>query len=103
MSIARLLANDFEPHIRERGHTYFEQGRVRILRGDANEVEAEVRGSRPYFVRLKPRGTQMNGSCECEYAALGAPCKHMWATLLAADSAGLVLGGAESAPAPSMP
>ncbi len=72
----------------QRGEKYFQQGRVRIDL-DGRRARAQVRGSdRPnYSVGIDWSRVESNhrlhAFCECERFAGGAPCKHIWATLLA--------------------
>ena len=73
---------------RKRGQNYFREGRVRILQGSADTVEAEVRGSfNRYSVDLEWDGESLSTWCDCPAFDMG-PCKHIWATVLAADQKG---------------
>jgi superfamily II DNA or RNA helicase len=76
--------------IRTRGDRYFDEDRVEHLRREADGcVAASVRGSDPYEVRLliNPDG-ELGFDCECAYFAQNLDvCKHVWATLRAADRA----------------
>ena len=44
MKLSAFLAPQFNSGSRERGLKYYHSGSVKILRGDAAEVQAEVRG-----------------------------------------------------------
>ncbi|HWE35162.1 MAG TPA: SNF2-related protein [Isosphaeraceae bacterium] len=91
MGIAQKVARDFADGVRSRGQSYFAKGRVSLLRALPGEVVAKVRGTAAYKVRLRLRGTRLLASCTCPYfAPLGSPCKHLWATVLAADARGLL-------------
>ena len=68
-----------------RGFNYFREGRVVITRGTPLTVEARVRGHRPYNVEITYREPTLKVKCECEYFAGSGACKHIWATLLAAE------------------
>jgi superfamily II DNA or RNA helicase len=68
-----------------RGFNYFREGRVVITRGTPSAVEARVRGNRPYNVEITYREPVLKVKCECEYFASSGACKHIWATLLAAE------------------
>ena len=50
-----------------------------------------MRGTAKYRVRVRLRGSKLLASCSCPYfGPQGEPCKHLWATLLLADSRGLL-------------
>jgi superfamily II DNA or RNA helicase len=68
-----------------RGLNYYREGRVVITRGTPSAVEARVRGHRPYNVEIVYRERTLKVKCECEYFAGAGACKHIWATLLAAE------------------
>lgn len=74
--------NLFEPHILNRGRTYYEDGCVSELEIVENTVNAEVKGSEFYQVFIELDGGEIVGmSCDCPYAAKGYNCKHMAAVL----------------------
>ena len=78
---------------RERGHGYFVSRRVTLVGGDAWHAEANVRGSRLYDVKLFRVGDEIEVSCTCPYCEeYDEPCKHIWATLLAAEAEGYLKG-----------
>src|SRR6185312_15312198 len=57
----------------------------------AGEVVAKVRGTEKYKVRIRLRGIKLIATCTCPYfGPAGAPCKHLWATVLAVDARGLL-------------
>jgi hypothetical protein len=99
MSLSTRLAGEFDVGIRQRGHSYYLQGRVRILHGDASEVEARVRGSSSYDVDLDFTSEDgvLSAWCDCPYFESDGQCKHVWATILAAELRGH-LSAAASAP-----
>ena len=90
MSLSTRLAGEFDAAIQQRGRTYFLQGRVRILSGNASDVEARVRGSRNYDVDLNfaPADGVLSAWCDCPYFESDGRCKHVWATILEADTLG---------------
>ncbi len=88
MNLATLLSDDFESSIRNRGKIYYWQSRVRIRRGSDREVQASVRGSRLYDVNLDWAEGTLSLDCDCDYFDTVGPCKHLWATVLAADAKG---------------
>ena len=79
-----------------RGDHYATIGRVRIIRGTADEVDAIVSGTEKYGVQLTRTGNEtisVTASCECPYYIdQFQPCKHMWAVLRIADQQGLLAG-----------
>ena len=91
MGIAQKVAREFNDSVRSRGQSYFAKNRVVITASSAGEVVARVRGTEKYKVRLRLRGIKLVASCSCPYfGPAGAPCKHLWATVLAADARGLL-------------
>ena len=56
------------------------------------QVTATAEGSRLYFVRLARKGQLIHAYCECAYFDTEGPCKHLWATILAAESKNYLLG-----------
>jgi hypothetical protein len=84
--LATLLSRDFSKKIRERGASYFSLGRVKIIRGSDIQLESSVDGSENYLVRFDWQEDTLYASCACPYFARGEACKHLWATILAADA-----------------
>jgi hypothetical protein len=94
----RLLAaaqGAFTSRSGRQGKAYFDEGRVTIEGADEDTVVAFVRGSRPRpygvavrFAEVATRG-RLQVSCTCSYFLEGYPCKHIYATLLAIDVAGI--------------
>lgn len=90
MGIAQKVARNFSDAVRARGQSYFVKGRVTLMAARAGELVARVRGTAKYRVRLRMRGSKLLASCTCPYFnPQGEPCKHLWATLLLAESRGL--------------
>ena len=90
MGIAQKVARNFSDAVRARGQSYFIKGRVTIMAARTGEIVARVRGTAKYRVRLRMRGSKLLASCTCPYFnPQGEPCKHLWATLLLAESRGL--------------
>ena len=74
--------------VRSRGDAYFQQGRVSIVDSSDDSLVASVKGSQTYQVTLDLRDEELTVSCTCPYFTdVTAPCKHVWATVLAADEA----------------
>src|SRR5271157_2159814 len=91
MGIAQKVARNFSDAVRSRGQSYFSKGRVSLMSAKPNEVVAKVRGTTKYRVRVRLRGAKLLASCTCPYfSPQGEPCKHLWATLLLADSRGFL-------------
>jgi superfamily II DNA or RNA helicase len=92
MGIAQKVSRDFDDAVRSRGRSYFDKGRVQVTSAKAGEiVVAKVRGTESYRVKLRMRGGRLHASCTCPYfGPEGEPCKHLWATILAADARGLL-------------
>ncbi|MDR3623471.1 MAG: SWIM zinc finger family protein, partial [Paludisphaera borealis] len=91
MGIAQKVARNFSDAVRSRGQSYFSKGRVSLMSAKPNEVVARVRGTTKYRVRARLRGAKLLASCSCPYfSPQGEPCKHLWATLLLADSRGFL-------------
>ncbi len=93
MSLTEALARKFPPTVRYKGEAYATRGNVRILRGNELGVEALVQGTDQYQVRIRrdPNGarTRFTFNCSCPYfEKYSDPCKHLWATLRVADTAG---------------
>jgi len=86
MSLKGKFADYFSPKIRDRGVAYFRSGLVRILDHSDRLVDAEVKGRERYQVRLKLGKVTLDIACTCPYFDSGEECKHVWATILAADS-----------------
>jgi superfamily II DNA or RNA helicase len=86
MKLASVLSPHFDSDIRARGASYYRLGAVRIKRGNATGVEAGVRGSRVYDVEITWDGRALALFCDCPYYEDVGACKHLWATILAADS-----------------
>src|SRR6266550_3482344 len=86
MSLKGKFSPDFSGRIRDRGFAYFRSNKVEILEHSESHVDARVKGSKIYLVRLKLGNVSLDVSCTCPYFEAGEECKHIWATMLAADS-----------------
>ncbi len=94
-ALSDLLAGDCDGAIQRRGAEYFRTGRVRITHGSAVQVTANVRGSSAYRVQLLRAGPEITATCTCPYFEIDL-CKHIWATVLAADARQLLRGDGRS-------
>jgi len=86
MKLASALSPYFDTEVRARGASYYRLGAVCIKRGNATGVEAGVRGSRVYEVEIAWDGSRLTLFCDCPYYEDVGACKHIWATILAADA-----------------
>jgi superfamily II DNA or RNA helicase len=86
MKLASALSYHFDNDVRARGASYYRLGAVRVKRGNATGVEAGVRGSRVYDVEIAWDGRRLTLFCDCPYYEDVGACKHIWATILAADA-----------------
>lgn len=97
MQLVSILEDDFSASIRRRGDRYFQQRRVKIRVGSATELGAVVTGSEQYGVMLKWTGGELAVLCNCPYFIdHGENCKHLWATILAADEQGYLSEAAKA-------
>ncbi|MCX6603170.1 MAG: SWIM zinc finger family protein, partial [Acidobacteria bacterium] len=91
MKLSTQVARAFATTVRARGNAYFLSGAVRLEEGSAVRVVTQVRGSRNrYEVEIDWEERDLSMYCECPYFASDGPCKHLWATVLYAESAGLL-------------
>lgn len=78
----------FQPHILERGRTYFDEGRVSELERTEDGYAAIVTGTEEYEVEILLAGDSIEDMlCDCPYAEDGTACKHMAAVLFAVAAA----------------
>lgn len=89
MKLTSALEHDFDHGTRSRGAQYFRTGAVRIERASDSGVNAWVQGSRLYQVEIRWDSAEgLSLRCACPYFGSGGPCKHLWATVLAAEAKG---------------
>ena len=93
--LVRACQSAFTGRASRHGKGYFEEGRVDIEGANADTVFAAVTGSRPEpypvvvrFAEVRTRG-RLLVECSCSYFFEGFPCKHIYATLLAIEAAGM--------------
>jgi superfamily II DNA or RNA helicase len=92
------LQDRFSTKSRSRGTQYFIERRVDVRLTTPTEVCAVVEGTERYATVLHWTGERLAALCSCPYFVdHGEMCKHLWATLLAAD-AGDYLPDARNAP-----
>src|SRR5512135_1033459 len=90
MPFVDRCSHEFEPEVQSRGRRYYQEGRVQIASEDGQSVLAIVQGaSGDYEVRLDWTDAGdgfVEASCTCPYFDERRLCKHIWATMLAADT-----------------
>ena len=68
---------------------YYRRGSVHLMYGDEYTVEASVQGTSNYAVHLDLYDHGLTVSCECPwFKDTRSVCKHIWATIQAADAQG---------------
>ena len=97
MDVTAKLSKYVPFRVRDRGSDIFRGGSVKLRKATHDYVEATVRGTRDYAVFVTRESEDLLVSCDCPYFASDGPCKHVWATLLAAGSGGH-LGGDSNLP-----
>lgn len=88
MTLSARLVSYFDKKIRERGEQVYRNQLVTIMDGSEVEVAANVQGSHLYDVGLAWEEGALNGWCDCPYFEDTGSCKHLWATILAAEAKG---------------
>jgi superfamily II DNA or RNA helicase len=97
--LAPALSRYVDGGVRDRGLSYFRAGTVTLSEGGPTAVAASVRGSERYRVTLDRAGGEILAWCTCPYCEdRFEPCKHIWATLLAADAKGYLQGNDRKPP-----
>jgi superfamily II DNA or RNA helicase len=95
MSLAQNLKREFNSATRQKGQSYFQAGRVVDVKSNDYGLTTLVQGSErnPYEVTLDwDEGEEgVLAACDCPHYEGGDFCKHIWATILAADQHGLKL------------
>jgi superfamily II DNA or RNA helicase len=87
MSLAVRCLHEFVSGMRARGQQYFEENRVSVRPRGQSDFRAIVQGEADYEVVLDWGFSreQLAVCCTCPYYEGHAVCKHIWATILAAD------------------
>jgi hypothetical protein len=98
MALSNALASQVSSQVKGRGRQYYSRRVVHLNEGDADHVEATVQGTELYGVSLSRKKKTVVAYCSCPYfLEYEEPCKHIWATILAAETKGY-LQGTGSAP-----
>jgi superfamily II DNA or RNA helicase/uncharacterized Zn finger protein len=93
-SLSQALKSEFSTTIRQRGLNYFQRKLVDLKTANQWKITAKVRGSSRYDVVLKrEKSGVIEASCSCPYpSSSDEPCKHIYATILAADDKNVLQG-----------
>lgn len=93
MPLTTQLAQDFDDRVRKQGQAYYSSNTVKILEGNDRSVWATVQGGKKYHVHLTRTKKAIKAGCTCPYFQENLDyCKHIWATLLAAELRGFLKG-----------
>ena len=85
-TLAAALRRDVSSTFRARGEHYYRTGRVVIDSIADGQITASVRGSSTYSVLLRLEPGRLVADCSCPFLTGNLEaCKHVWATILAAD------------------
>ncbi|HZZ41889.1 MAG TPA: DEAD/DEAH box helicase [Tepidisphaeraceae bacterium] len=92
------LSQDFSRPVRNQGEEYFRQGRVSLVRATDHSAYARVRGTQTYVSEITwDEDGILDATCTCPYFdQYDALCKHLYATILEAQSTGHLSSGAHS-------
>jgi hypothetical protein len=92
MMLTKCCRGQISSTTRSKGESYFRRGQVKVVAAGEDQFKAHVSGSqsRPYSVTLDWSGGDgdVYVECSCPHYDEGNFCKHIWATLLAADESG---------------
>jgi superfamily II DNA or RNA helicase len=98
-SLAAAFAPSVPTMLRKRGTGYWRTGLVTLTSCSDDKVEAVVSGTQDYQVVLRREESLVRASCDCPYATdRDEVCKHIWATILAADEQGGLRGSGNGLP-----
>lgn len=90
MSLQTCYSRGFSANSRHKGEVYYAEGRVDIVEQEDLSLVAEVRGTDVYEVELQIEHDALNAGCNCMAFDSNGYCKHVWATFIVADVAGLL-------------
>jgi len=89
MGLTQKFVDEFSSTARVEGEKIFQRGDVTIESREAQWITATVNAARPHDTTLVRAKGMVRYSCDCDhYAQTGNTCRHVWATLLAADAKG---------------
>lgn len=100
MALTTHLFRYVDNKVRARGSSYFRDGAVDIIHGNKEEFQALVFGTDTYEVEIFRLEDAVHVTCTCPFfEGERVCCKHIWASLLAAESKGYLRGKSNSDPA----
>ncbi len=88
LMLSAKLAYRFTRRARKGGQRCYDDGQVEIEQGSASSVKARVGGAYKYEVNLNFADNKLKVLCRCDDWKRDGVCKHLWATILAADAGG---------------
>jgi len=90
MTLAELLESRFRGDVRFRGAAYLQAERVSVVRVTEEHLFGVVRDGVEYHTQLSRQDGTLKLACDCGQAVHAVSgnmqCKHVWATILAADA-----------------
>ena len=90
-SLAAAIAGRVPGRTQAKGTSYFHSGAVVSIEGNQDHVVAVVEGTTSYRVEITREDDGFVCSCDCPFLEDRLEiCKHVWATVLAADARGLL-------------
>jgi superfamily II DNA or RNA helicase len=99
MTLSELLESKFRGDIRFRGAAYIQAERVSVIRVTPDHLFAVVRDGVEFQTQLSRDGGALTMTCNCVGTSANPSnnlnCKHLWATILAADSGHYLSGSAK--------
>jgi superfamily II DNA or RNA helicase len=99
LSLAAALSPQVPAKMRERGAEYLRKGLVRLTTCTQERVAARVLGTATYDVDLTRAENVVWAECSCPFCEDREEiCKHIWATVLAADTRGGLRDGKSGLP-----
>jgi len=99
MALTTHLSRYIASKVQSRGYSYYRNGAVQIIYGNKEELQASVIGTDTYEVDLYREEDTVYVFCTCPYfEGERESCKHIWATLLAAEKDGYLKGESKSDP-----
>jgi len=100
MALTTHLSRHVDSKVQGRGFSYYRNGAVQIISGSRKDLQAMVVGSDTYRVEMYRDRNTVFASCSCPYfESESMICKHIWATLLAAEKREYLRGKSNSDPA----
>ena len=92
MTLTELLEGKFRADLRFRGETYVKAERVSLIRITPDQVFGIVQDSVEYETQLSRHDSGLKMYCTCEPFQRSGVCKHLWATIVAVQESGVVVG-----------